>query len=157
MIKGTIENLDVVISGLDGFGLDVREAAFYGILEAIDLAFVACQHVLSEGDHTLRELAQLGHPYGFAHPQEIHSPDILVHVQSGEYRDSLRKISPRGAGGEIFEGRIVSDSDKDRWIQEGTVHMRARPWMEWIVQNYGNDYADLIEARINAAIGKHAA
>lgn len=152
MLKGTIEGLDVVVQGLDDASLDVREAAFQGVLLAMNAAFKACETMLSASDHSLRQLAMMGHPYGFAHPQEIHDPDVLVHLQSGEYRRNLRRISPQGAFGDIVEGQIVNDSRLDRWIQEGTSKMRARPWMQWIVEHYGDDFADIIEARIAKAL-----
>lgn len=155
-ISATIDGLDVVVSGLESVGVDAREAAYYAVVEALQKAFEACRSVVSEGDHSLRDLAELGHPYGFKHPQQIHDPDVEVHVQSGAYREALRAISPIGTGEAIIEGSIVNDSPLDRWIQEGTTKMRARPWMEWIVQHYGADLADLIEARITEAIARAA-
>lgn len=157
MISASITGVDVTISGLEAVGVDAREAAYYAIVEVLQKAFQACRDVISEGDHSLRDLALMGNPYGFKHPQEIHDPDVLVHVQSGEYRDALRAISPVGFGGSIVEGKIVNDSPLDRWIQEGTSKMRARPWMEYIVQQFGQDYADLIAARITDAITAAAA
>ena len=154
MITGSIEGLDVVISGLDDAELEVREAAFRGVLLALDAAFAACATMLSPADHTLRQLAELGHPYSVSHGEVIHDPDVLVHLQSGAYRDALRKVSPQGRFGEIIGGSIRIDetlADLDRWVQEGTTTMRARPWMEWVVEHYGNDFADLIEASVNAA------
>lgn len=156
VIKATIEGLDIAVSGLESVGVDAREAAYYGVVEALHKAFEACQHVLSESDHSLRDLALLGHPYSAAHPQEIHDPDILVHVQRGDYRAALRANPPIGQGEAIIEGSIVNDSPYDRWIQEGTTKMRERPWMEWIVENYGEDFAALIEARIFEAIERAA-
>lgn len=151
MIKATITGVDVVISGLDQFGVDVREAAYYGVIDAIKKAFEACRDVISEGDHTLKDLAMMQHPYGHAHPMQIHDPDVLVHVQSGAYRDALRAVPPVGAGGTVIGGQVVNDSPYDRFIQEGTLNMRARPWMEWIVKEYGQDFADLVIAHITQA------
>lgn len=158
-MTGEVEGLDVIVSGLDEASLDVREAAFQGVLLAMNAAFKACVQMLSPEDHTLRELALMGHPYGFTHPQEIHDPDELVHLQSGKYRDALRKISPRGSFGEIVEGEINIDDSQaelDRWIQEGSSKMRARPWMQWVVDQYGEDFADIIEARIQQSLQRLA-
>lgn len=152
MIRATVEGLDVTLFGLEKFGTDVREAAFYAVLEVLEEAFTACKTVISADDHSLRELAMMGHPYGFTHPQQIHDPDVVVHIQSGDYAKALRKISPRGAFGYIIDGQIVNDSELDRWIQEGTTKMRARPWMEWITTHYGQAYADIIVARVTAAV-----
>lgn len=150
MIKATIEGLDITISGLESVGPESREAAYFAIVEALQRAFEICKATISLSDHSLRELALMGHPYGFTHPQEIHKPDELVHIQSGNYIDALTAHPPTGLGYAIIEGTISMDGveELDRWIQEGTDKMRARPWMQYIVDTYGEDFADLIEARI---------
>lgn len=157
MIRGTIEGIDVTIAGLEQVGLEVREAAFYAVIEALQHAFEICKDTIGVGDHTLRQLAEMGHPYGHKHPAQIHDPDVLVHVQSGEYLAHLKANPPVGTSDAIIEGTILNDSPLDRWIQEGTTLMRARPWMDWIVQTYGDDLAALIEARIAEAISSIAA
>lgn len=154
MFKAEVKGLDVVVSGLDQVNVDVREAAFYAVVEVLQKAFQACQHLLSESDHTLRDLALMGHPYSASHGWQIHDPDVLVHVQSGEYRDALKADPPRAAFGDIMEGRVYNASELDEFIQLGTMHMRARPWMQYIIDHVGNDFADLLEARIQQAISK---
>jgi hypothetical protein len=151
MISATIEGVDLTISGLESVGVEVREAAYYAVVEALQKAFQACKDTISLGDHSLKELALMGHPYGFKHPAQIHDPDVDVHVQSGEYLASLKARPPIGMATAIIEGSIVNESPLDRWIQEGTDKMRARPWMQYIVDTYGEDFADLIQARILAA------
>ena len=39
---------------------------------------------ISLSDHSLSDLADLGHPYAARAPQAIHQPDYQVHVQSGK-------------------------------------------------------------------------
>ncbi|MDB5042169.1 MAG: hypothetical protein JWN27_2895 [Candidatus Eremiobacteraeota bacterium] len=156
-MKGTIENLDVVIQGLDNAPIEIREAAFQGILIALNAAFKACATMLSPTDHTLKELALMGHPYSASHGFSVHTPDQLVHQQSGAYAAALEKVSPQGSFGDIIEGRIQigeAMAELDRFIQEGTTHMRERPWMEYIVKVYGQDFADVVEARIQQTIEK---
>ena len=135
----------------------MREAAFYAVIEALKKAFEISKETIGLGDHSLRALAEMGHPYGFSHPAQIHDPDVLVHVQSGAYLDALKANSPTASGGTIIEGSITNDSPLDRWIQEGTSIMRARPWMQYIVDTYGDDFAALIEQRITNAIKGMAA
>jgi hypothetical protein len=160
MIKGSVEGIEVVLADLDNAALEVRQAAFQGVLLALNAAFKACATVLSPADHTLKQLAEMGHPYSAAHGHAVHNPDVLVHLQSGKYRDALKKISPQGRFGQIIEGSIVIDetlADLDRWVQEGTTKMRARPWMQWVVDHYGDDFARIIEASVSAALRGHAA
>jgi hypothetical protein len=156
-VKATIEGLDIVVKGLEQQTLEVREGAFQGVLLAMNAAFKACETLITADDHSLRELARMGHPYGFTNPQEIHDPDVVIHMQSGKYAKALHRDSPRGAFGEIIEGRIDMSGDPkmaqlDRWLQEGTTLMRERPWMQWIVDHYGEDFAKIIEASIRRAI-----
>ena len=155
MIKGAVEGLDITITGLEEHSLAIREAAFQGVLLALNAAFKACATMLSPQDHTLRELAELGHPYSRAHGGHLHTPDELVHVQSGAYRAALQRESPRGAGPQIIEGRIFIGgemADLDRMIQEGTTLMRARPWVKYIIDHFGQDFADVIVARAEQAV-----
>jgi hypothetical protein len=151
-ISGSIEGLDIVVSGLDDASLEVREATFQGVLLALNAAFRACDAMLSATDHSLRQLAEMGHPYGFTRPQLIHDPDVLVHMQSGDYRAALRRKSPSGSFGDIVEGEVWNDSPLDAIIQGGTSRMRARPWMKYVIDHFGEDFADIIEARIMKAI-----
>lgn len=151
-ITGSIENLDVVVTGLGDTSLEVREAAFQGVLLAMNAAFKACQTMISADDHSLKQLAELGHPYGFTRPALIHDPDVVVHIQSGDYLKALQRTSPSGSGGDIIGGEIFNDSPLDGIIQNGTLRMRGRPWMQWIVDHYGESFADIIEARVAQAL-----
>jgi hypothetical protein len=157
VITATIEGVDIAISGLEQVGVDAREAAYYAVIEALKVAFDASKTMLSADDHTLRALAELGHPYGFKHPAQIHDPDEIIHAQTGEYLRALRIIPPVGTSDAIIEGSIVNDSPLDRWLQEGTSKMRARPWMAKVVELFGDDIAELIEQRITAKIAAYAA
>jgi hypothetical protein len=154
-VSGTITGLDLAITGLEDDSLAIRQAAFRGVLLALNKLYQACEQMLSPNDHTLIELALMGHPYSAAHGQAIHVPDELVHLQSGQYRAALKRESPSGAGGAIIGGSIYigdEQADIDRWIQEGTTLMRARPWMQWVVDRFGQDAADLIVAMVDQAI-----
>ncbi len=156
----TLENLDVVVSGLETATLEVREGAFQGVLLALNAAFKACEQMLSPMDHSLRDLAMMGHPYGFTHPAQVNSPDEMVNFQTGRYRAALEKVTPSGQFGDIIGGQIqIGDdmADLDRWIQEGTTKMRARPWMQYIVDHFGQDFAEVVVQSVEAAVRKSAA
>jgi hypothetical protein len=159
MISATIEGVDVTIAGLESVGVDGREAAYYAVIEVLKIAFDACKTTISADDHTLRALAELGHPYGHKHPATIHDPDVIVHEQSGGYLGALTADPPIGGPYEILEGKIYIAppfDQLDRWLQEGTSKMRARPWMEYVCREFGEDWADIIEARIMASMERAA-
>ena len=43
-------------------------------------------------DHSLDELAKLGHPYALRSSSSIHSPSYLVHRQSGRLSDAIQLV-----------------------------------------------------------------
>lgn len=43
---------------------------------------------MSLTDHSLKDLADMGHPYSRRHPMTIHSPKWAVHTQSGKLLES---------------------------------------------------------------------
>lgn len=155
-----INGVGTVITGLDDASNKIRAAAWRGTTKALERAAELSRGMISEGDHTLKELATLGHPYGFTNPQVIHDPDTVVHAQTGDYIDALRVTKPvQDATGDIFEGEVKIDDSQaelDRWIQQGTTKMRARPWMEDIVDNHGEELANIVLAEIEAAVAREA-
>ena len=44
----------------------------------------------SLADHDLEALRALGYPYSAEHPQTIHEPPWLVHIQSGQLRKAIK-------------------------------------------------------------------
>jgi hypothetical protein len=122
-----------------------------GVIQGLAIAQAACRTMISADDHTQAELDAMGNPYGNRNPHVIHEPDEIVHTQSGAYLRGLRTIPPVGTFGAIIEGQVVNDDSKDRWIQEGTTNMRARPYMEKVVETYGEAIASVIESMIDAA------
>jgi hypothetical protein len=160
MIYASVEGLDFVVAGLEQTQLNVRQGAYQGVLKALNAAFKACATMIGPEDHSLKALAELGHPYGETHPSQIHDPDSMVHVQSGAYLRALRKNIPRGANGTIIAGSVGIGEELqslDRWLQTGTHKMRARPWARYVVEHFGEDFLDIIAASIAAAIERRAA
>lgn len=63
-------------------------------------------------DHSLEDLASLGHPYSKRHgPQgmRLHEPSYQVHTQSGELLGAKKSfvIPARIAGGELVSGAVI--------------------------------------------------
>jgi hypothetical protein len=58
-----------------------------------DLVETAVKTQASLTDHTLKELADLGHPYSTRYPTNYgpHSDDTLVHIQSGELYANIER------------------------------------------------------------------
>lgn len=75
---------------------------------------------LIKDEHTLEELARLGHPYAVRHPQAIHRPPWLVHTQSGELASAF-KIQDE----EYFYSGIR--------IKVGFDFADSPPWVVWVL------------------------
>ncbi len=164
MIHSEVRGVDIVVEGLEHVTNGVRKAAMLGVIEALQVAHGHAHEMISASDHSLADLALMGHPYGFVHPQVIHEPDEIVHAQSGEYLDALKVQKPRSyADGAIVEGEVGIDPDNaamqtlDNFIQNGTVKMRARRWSERVADEYGDEIAAPIEDRIQQALDAEGA
>ena len=148
-----VQNLSVVLNGIKGWDARTKNYAYIGVGEVLKMAKTASQAAINLMDHDLEELAAMGHPYSAEHGFQIHEPDELVHTQTGEYLDHLRVQLPRGGINVISEGRVYNDDPKDRWIQDGTLKMRARPWMAMLVQKYGEMWGKYLKGRILQGFG----
>jgi hypothetical protein len=154
VISGKVDGLNLVISGIDSFGVRARAYALVGVTEGLKKAAEASRKMVGATDHSLAALAQMGHPYSTAHPAPPHS-DPIVHVQTGAYLNDLTVNSPRGTSAGIISGSISvegSSKELDRWLQDGTSKMIARPWMKWVVEKFGQDILGIIKARIQEAL-----
>lgn len=149
MIEFSVTGGNVVANFLKGAGTKVKAFAFLGVTQALDEAFEKSYELITADDHSLKDLADLDHPYSVRAPQQIHLPDETVHSQSGDYADHLEKTSPRGLAESIIEGRVFNeDYELDRWIQDGTLKMRARPWAKWVARTYGVRLIEIVRAAI---------
>lgn len=156
-----IEGVDIVVQGLSAMPNQVRAAAFRGVIASLQRGLELSRGMLNEADHSLHDLAVLGHPYSKEHPQQIHDPDEIVHAQTGEYIESLRVGKPRMYGdAEIVEGDVhVDDSmeELNQFIQTGTTKMRARPWMQYIIDEFGHELSEIVESAIVEALEEQGA
>jgi len=147
VITATISGLDVTIKNIGKLSEQGKKGAYDGVFKALDVANQACEKMISADDHSLAELALMGHPYSAAHPDPPHS-DPIIHVVTGDYQRGLVTTPPVGWSDAIISGTIKNDDPKDRWLQDGTVNMIARPYMEWVIQTIGTGLRDLIIANI---------
>lgn len=157
-MRSRVIGADVIVEGIRDMSLAVQKAAMLGVINGLQVAHAEADKIISADDHSLKELAQLGHPYSKADPQVIHTPDETVHIQSGDYERALRVEKPVSyADGAIVEGvvHIPDDSDQhdlDVWIQGGTKTMRARAWADRVTEDHGDAIAAAIEAPIADAL-----
>jgi hypothetical protein len=162
-MTSTIDGVDIVVGGLQNTTNSVMKAAMLGVIKALAEAYKDANELISATDHSLKDLAKMGHPYGFKHPQEIHDPDVIVHIQSGRYEKALMVQKPSSyADRTIIEGKvgIMGDAEMevlDQRLQLGTSKMRARPWTQHVVDENGEKYAEIVSDRIEEAFEAESA
>lgn len=80
-------------------------------------------------DHTLKDLARLGHPYSVRNPANPHDPPYLIHEQTGNLKNNIERTrSPKG-----FKISVGVDEDKVFYIPYlilGTSKMIPRNFIE---------------------------
>jgi hypothetical protein len=160
VLRSSIDGIDITIDGLQHTSNAVMKAAFLGVVDALQEVFKDSNEIISATDHTLKDLAKMGHPYGFKHPQEIHDPDVIVHIQSGRYEKALKVQKPSSyADRSIIEGKVGIMGDEametlDQRLQLGTAKMRARPWEQYLVDHKGEHYAEIVADRISSQLAQ---
>ncbi len=79
-------------------------------------------------DHTLKQLAAMGHPYSVRDPRNPHNPPYQIHTQTGDLKDNIEvSTSPKG-----FRISVGVDEDKVFYIPyiiNGTRVMIARDFI----------------------------
>lgn len=136
---------------LDKFERDVIKAARKGLGDAADKVEERLKENTGLVDHTLKQLAALGHPYGRRNPQEIHDPPWLVHRQTGNLQDHIRIIKENSDIYDIGVDPIVPYLDK---VIEGSALMVPRDFpLETLhqLEEDGTIY-ETIEKEINKAL-----
>lgn len=97
-----------------------------------------CQEMITLTDHSLKDLAAMGHPYAKRDPHNPHDPPEQVHVQSGDLIRGRKVIAPHDTSNGV-EAEVVNVSPEDVWIQLGTETMIARPYMGRVVADYRDE------------------
>ena len=92
-----------------------------------------------EVDHSLRELAKLGHPYAVAHPKQIHDPNYTVHSQSG---DLLRAIKTEITG--EFSAKIGVDEHLAPHVADVVFGSNVMVSRDFIVGSLNESKVDII-------------
>jgi hypothetical protein len=81
-------------------------------------------------DHSLEDLKRLGYPYSRAHPKRIHTPEWLVHVQSGQLLSSVRhavEMKPKSISALVYLDQRIAPHAK--FVILGTRRMVSRDFL----------------------------
>lgn len=94
----------------------------------------AVEKNISISDHSLEDLADMGHPYASRAPQRIHTPSYQVHTQSGELKSGKFSGTDKASilGGQLSARAYVGISDTVKhapFIVYGTSKMVPRDFL----------------------------
>lgn len=97
--------------------------------EAADLLLHQMVRLTSLLDHTLKDLAAMGHPYRAKSPMGSGPhPDYMLHSQSNQLAEGLYAL-PVKKSGFVFTAEIHSDAPHTWFVLLGTRKMRARDFV----------------------------
>ncbi len=135
-----VQNIDVVLRNIISFGGGFLNNVNKAMDESTDALYETMSVNIALTDHSLKELAKMGHPYARRAPQQIHNPFWQVHQQSGKlYNARIKRVKKASTDsgstfGVIVEARGEVGVDSGRAPEAvhvifGTNKMIARPFL----------------------------
>lgn len=133
-----------------GLEIGVKKAAKSAIKAAGKVLLERMQENASLTDHTLKDLALAGHPYSQNSSREIHTPNFLVHRQSGDLLDAIEV-------NQINQFRIQVGVDESvaphaPYVIFGTSKMVPRDFVTGSLMEVEDEISDIFEKSINEGI-----
>jgi len=125
-----------------------------GLPEALKAAANTLENKISENagltDHTLQDLAELGHPYSKATPKNIHRPKFKVHAQDGDLQNA---IGQKQVGKDkIFVGVDTSKAPHAKHVILGTSKMVARDFITGSFKQIEEELRKIINKSVNKIV-----
>ena len=109
---------------------EVIDSAQQGLFKCAFLTKERLKQNVGLTDHDIEELAKLGHPYHPDHYRAIHSPEWVVHKQSGELYNSIKIVKESQNSYAIGADESIRDPETGAYyvidVIEGTSKMVAR-------------------------------
>jgi len=137
-------NITIALKILRDADAQINTAALAACGAMADKALRLCKQMVSQigDDHSLKDLAALGHPYARRDPQPIHDPMEQIHARAGDIVRGLIATRPVASHGVISASVYNSAQPLDTMLQAGTSKMIARPYMSYVEKTWGRDIAE---------------
>jgi hypothetical protein len=126
----------------------VQEAILEGLGEVSKNYMKQVDKNLSLDDHTLQELAALGHPYSVNKPKDTPHDDRLIHEQSGKLRKSIKASLPEEVTSRRFTVYVTTNDPIAPYLIWGTSRMRPRRFHEKSFNDIKDKYWSPITERL---------
>jgi hypothetical protein len=116
----------------------------------------AVDESISLKDHTLKDLAALGHPYARRRPQKLHEPEWLVHEQSGKMRAAkFSGVDKAGvSAGKLSASAFVGIRESENYfvfVVFGTTKMIPRDFLNGSVEKERGKIFGKLKRSLNQA------
>lgn len=123
---------------------------------AADVVLDEMRKLTSLTDHSLSDLAGLGHPYAAQLPAGIPHEDYLVHIQNVTrgLNIKFRKTQVR-ATRNLVRVNLHNDSDHLWYVVLGTRYMRPRDFVSAALINKTDEVGRIVESAYNQVIDQY--
>jgi hypothetical protein len=128
MLGGDVTGSEITLKIMQSWQKEAKIAAMVAVGAMAEKSKGLCAKMISLTDHSLKDLAKMGHPYAKAHPNNPHDPPEQVHTHTGDLLRGLKVLAPR-ATSDTVTSEVVNTDEKDPLIQIGTQTMIGRPYM----------------------------
>lgn len=156
-MAGSIQGGDVVLRNITTFG-----GRFLGHLNIVMKSIEeklreAIKKNISLTDHTLEDLAEMGHPYASAHPANPHEPGYQVHSQSGTMLGGLvsgtsdAAFTGSGVTAEAHAG-IEASINYAIFVIFGTSRMIPRDFLTGSLEEVRDQVFSLLQSNLRDAV-----
>lgn len=122
-------DLKAVLADYDRYQNVVEQAMVRATNTAAETLLTEMRDLVSLDDHSLADLAALGHPYAQGKPQGSGPhPDYELHQQDEELIQGLRRTPARPLGN-LVAAELHSDAPHTWHVIYGTIRMRPRDFV----------------------------
>lgn len=153
-----IQGGDVVAKNILAFGQRFTTEVDRDMEQVRDLMDVTVTKNMTLTDHSLSDLAAMGHPYARRAPQAIHSPGYMVHRQSGALEASKYSGTDKASilGGKLlakaFIGVDPGRAAHARMVVFGTSKMVPRDFLLGSLGELKNAAFELLRRSLKGAV-----
>jgi len=127
MAEEIVVGINTVTENIKAFKKQIRLKFDANLKEAAKVLRGDIRQNIKLRDHSLKDLAAMGHPYSKRSPRNIHEPSWLIHRQSGSLNRSLKIGTSSNKNGRVYKiGFDEGIAPHARFVVLGTSKMVPR-------------------------------
>lgn len=155
--QGTLIGADVMAKNLKTFENKFLQSVTQGMQKVMEILDEAVTRNISLTDHSLIDLALMGHPYASRSPQRIHVPSYQVHIQSGEMLAGKVKgvDDAEEIGGQLITAAwvgILESVEHAKYVVYGTTRMVPRDFLHGSLLEVKEQVLAILRTKLRDAV-----